>query len=73
MENQTFQKRVYSVSEFRHAFSVSNTSFYALVKAGQLKTIKIGRRTLVCRDEAERWFQTLPSGAILARRAGGVH
>ncbi len=72
MENQAFEKRVYSVEEFRHAFGVSHTSFYELVKAGHLKTIKNGRRTLVDRAEAERWYQSLPRGATLIKRAETV-
>jgi excisionase family DNA binding protein len=49
----------YTVSEFCRVFRVSNTTFYELRKRGDLRTLKLGRRTLIARVEAERWFKSL--------------
>jgi hypothetical protein len=43
--------------EFRQKFGgISNTTFHELVKRGDLSIHKIGRRTYVDVDEAERWW-----------------
>jgi excisionase family DNA binding protein len=48
-----------TVAEFCRAYSVSNTTFYALRNWGDIKTLKVGRRTLIDRDEAQRWLKSL--------------
>ena len=35
---------------------IGNTTFYALVKSGAIKTTHIGRRTFVTSDEIERYI-----------------
>ena len=47
-------KLAYRVDEACHALGIGRTSFYELVKAGDLKLIKIAGRTLVPRTELER-------------------
>jgi excisionase family DNA binding protein len=44
----------YRVSDACVALGIGRTSFYELVKSGQLKLIKIAGRTLVPRSELER-------------------
>jgi excisionase family DNA binding protein len=43
-----------SVEEACKQLSISNSFFYLLVKRGQLRTVKLGRRTLVPYAELER-------------------
>ena len=43
-----------SVEETCKQLSISNSFFYLLVKRGQLRTVKLGRRTLVPFAELER-------------------
>jgi excisionase family DNA binding protein len=50
---------VLSVQQFCRDFGVSHTTFYDLRKRGQLKAIKVGRRTLVRVEEAQRWLNSL--------------
>jgi hypothetical protein len=38
---------------------ISKTKAYAEVKAGRLRLVKCGRRTLIRVDEAERWRDAL--------------
>jgi excisionase family DNA binding protein len=51
--------QAFTVSEFCRVFRVSNTTFYELKKRGALRTVKLGRRTLIARNEAERWLNSL--------------
>jgi len=46
----------YRVSEFCQVYVISKASFYREVQAGRLRILKRGRRSLVERTEAERWF-----------------
>lgn len=50
----------YSPDEFCRAYGIGITKLYELLKARELRARKCGRRTLIARDEAERWFASLP-------------
>jgi len=52
------EAEVYRVSEFCQRYKISRTSLYKEVNEKRLRLIKRGRRTLIARIEAERWFQT---------------
>ncbi|OYU16443.1 MAG: helix-turn-helix domain-containing protein [Alphaproteobacteria bacterium PA4] len=39
--------------------SMSRTTFYAIVKAGEIRAVKLGNRTLVHKDEIERFIGSL--------------
>ena len=54
MSNQTEQTRALRVREALTQYALSRTSFYKLVKAGRIRLIKIGKRSLVSRDHMER-------------------
>jgi Helix-turn-helix domain len=54
MENEA-----YRVSEFCQRYAISRTSLYKEIWADRLRIIKRGRRTLISRAEAERWFSNL--------------
>ena len=43
-----------SINEAAKALSVGRTTIYALIKLGRLKTIKLGRRTLITADSVRR-------------------
>ena len=48
---------------FRAAYgNISNTTFYELVKRGELAIHKIGRRTYVDAAEADRWWLSCAQG-----------
>lgn len=49
-----------SVPEARHELGdLGNSKFYELVKQGEIKTVKIGKRTFVARSELERYVDEL--------------
>lgn len=50
---------VYRVLEFCELYKISRTSLYKEVNERRLRLIKRGRRTLISRQEAERWLMSL--------------
>ena len=44
----------YQVKPFCQLAGISRTTFYELLKSGKIKAMKLGGRTLIPRDEAER-------------------
>jgi len=44
----------YQVAQFCESVGLGKTKFYELVRAGKIKTIKIGGRRLIPGDEAHR-------------------
>lgn len=38
---------------------IGRSTLYELISAGQIKTVKIGRRTLIAQDELERYVREL--------------
>ena len=53
------EQEVFRVHEFCRRYAISRTSLYKEVNENRLHLIKRGRRTLISRLEAERWFSTL--------------
>ncbi|WP_426025261.1 hypothetical protein [Brevundimonas sp. TSRC1-1] len=51
----------FSVRQFCEMHAIGRTTFYEEVKYGRLRIRKLGKRTLVLREEAERWISALPS------------
>ncbi len=52
-----------SANEAKRLLSVSNTTFYRLVNAGDLVAVKIGRRTYVPRESLEAFVDKLREDA----------
>lgn len=50
-----------SVLEAMGELRVSRSKFYGLANSGQLRLIKIGRKTFVSREELARFIAALPS------------
>ena len=48
-----------TVNEFCSTCSIGRTSFYELVKAGHIRVIKMGRRTLVPATEVAELLEAL--------------
>ncbi len=48
-----------TISEFCKATSLGRTYVYKLLKQGDLKAVKIGRRTLVRKDDLAAWTSSL--------------
>lgn len=61
--NSVMLKRAYTVKEFQSSYGIGHTKFYEEVKAGRLRIRKVGKRSLVSFEDAERWFNSLPVAA----------
>lgn len=53
------QKIAYSVGETAHLLSIGRTKLYELVKVGILPATKIGKRTVFCAKDIERFIDSL--------------
>jgi excisionase family DNA binding protein len=51
----------YTVAEFCQAYRISRAHFYREANAGRLRLTKTGAKTLVLREDAERWRRSLQS------------
>jgi len=49
----------FSPAEFQRRYGVGNTKFYEEVKAGRLRAVKLGVRTLVLYADAAAWARSL--------------
>lgn len=52
-------KLAYSVSETIRILSIGRTKLYALIASGELRPIKIGRKTLISHKEIENFLERL--------------
>ena len=53
-------KITYTILEACKALGIGRTTFYTLRKAGLIACLKIGGRTVIHRDELERYVASLP-------------
>lgn len=58
-QTNTAGKLAYSINEFCEAVSIGRNKTYIEIKEGRLKTVKIGRRTVIRREDAEAWLNSL--------------
>ncbi|MFZ2081327.1 MAG: helix-turn-helix domain-containing protein [Xanthobacteraceae bacterium] len=54
------EKRAFSIAEFCRRYGVGRTKAYEELRQGRLRARKIGRRTIVTKDDADDWLQQLP-------------
>lgn len=54
------EKLAFSIAEFCRRFGVGRTKVYEEVRQGRLRARKIGRRTIITKDDADDWLQQLP-------------
>jgi len=59
MHPEQFNDRLaYSVVDAAKAVSISRSQLYLEIKAGRLKTVKVGVRTLVLADDLGAWLNS---------------
>lgn len=51
----------YSVGEYAEVSGLGRSFLYEAIRNGDLEARKAGRRTLILRDEGERFLRSLPS------------
>ena len=52
---------ILNVEEFIGWARISRVTFYKEVKQGRIKIRKVGKRTLIAKNDAVKWFQDLPT------------
>jgi excisionase family DNA binding protein len=49
-----------SIAEFCERYGPGRTKVYEELKSGRLRGRKIGKRTIITEDDAEKWLRHLP-------------
>lgn len=57
-------KELLTIGDFCEATSLGRTHVYELLKRGEVKAIKIGRRTFIRREDVQKWISSLTSYPI---------
>lgn len=52
-------RELLSRADFQRDYGPRKSTFYHLLNRGELKAVKIGRRTFVRRQDAENWAERL--------------
>jgi excisionase family DNA binding protein len=60
MQTEKATHKFITAKEFMDVYCVPRSSFYRLVRAGELKIYKIGRASRLNADEAHAWAMGLP-------------
>jgi hypothetical protein len=58
-ENEREEIGALTVAEFRRRYRIGNTKFYEEIKAGRLRAVKLGTRTLILLRDARTWERSL--------------
>lgn len=53
--------RALSIEEFSTCYGVGRSTTYEEIKAGRLRARKVGKRTVIGVEDAEKWLSDLPS------------
>jgi excisionase family DNA binding protein len=53
-------REAFAVREFCDRYGICRDTFYAEVKRGRLRALKLGKKTLVLKSDAESWAKSLP-------------
>lgn len=56
---------LHPLTDAAQVLGISRTTIYQLISDGEIRTIKIGRRTLVAQDELERYVASLKKEATV--------
>lgn len=56
----TATKEAFAVREFCARYGICRQTFYDEVKRGRLRALKLGKKTLILKADAEAWAASLP-------------
>jgi excisionase family DNA binding protein len=54
-------KEAFAVREFCARYGICRATFYTEVKRGRLRALKLGKKTIVMRADADAWAASLPA------------
>jgi excisionase family DNA binding protein len=55
-----------TLKDFCDAYRVCRETAYQQIRAGRLRAVKLGRKTLILRADAEAWAASLPELRIIS-------
>jgi predicted DNA-binding transcriptional regulator AlpA len=61
-------RRVFTIAEFLQRYGIGRSRFYEEVAAGRLPLRKLGKKSLVAIDDAEKWLASLPIVSSRSRK-----
>ena len=64
LHNGASQRINYRVNDFLRDFGIGRTKFYQLVRAGNIRTVKCGSRTLIPCSAAREFQEALEAGLL---------
>ena len=62
-----------TINDFAKVTNLGRTRIYELLKRGEVKAVKIGRRTLIRREDADAWIASLVNYPAISSAKGGSH
>ena len=65
--NQHKTKLAFTVQEACATSSIGRSSLYAEIKAGRLRSCKVGRRTIILHEDLLAWLNALPRDQEIVR------
>jgi excisionase family DNA binding protein len=68
MQQGTYGKLAYSIAELPELISLGRSQIYEEIRAGRLRTVNSGRRTLVLAEDLRSWLLSLDSRSKVAER-----
>jgi excisionase family DNA binding protein len=72
MRPDTSGKLAYAIAELPELVSLGRSHIYEEIRAGKLRTVKVGRRTLVLAEDLRAWLLSLDRAADSATRLRGL-
>lgn len=63
MHQQSLAKAAYSIAELCQTLGIGKTTAYSQIQAGRIKTLKVGRRTIVPATEVAAFLERLAAEA----------
>lgn len=70
MRQDANEKLAYSIAELRAIVSLGRSHIYEEIRAGTLRTVKAGRRTLVLADDLRAWLRSMTDATDRGARIG---
>jgi excisionase family DNA binding protein len=53
-------KEAFAVKEFCARYGICRETFYGEIRRGRLRALKLGKKTIVLKSDAEAWCNSLP-------------